>query len=315
MRRRTAAVFIAKLLLSVGLLWLVLAKVQVGAIMDVLAKADPWLVVLWYTLFPVIMALTAWRWETLAPGVNYRVALKYTWIGVFFGHLLPGSIAGDVAKGVSLALKDTSARAGLAASIVADKFIGLAALIVLFDFACAVTYFRFGAESPQVRPLAGIAMAITLAGMVGATFSFAMMRRNLFMERGRPGLLGRLIEGIGTAAQFYRNKPALLVRAFLISLAIHFMNIVATYLSFRALRVDGTLLQAAVIYPIVSVMLLIPISVSGIGVRDATLAVLFTLFGLPAASGVAIAWLNLLAVIPNVMIGGTIQLIEMYRKP
>jgi hypothetical protein len=39
-------------------------------------------------------------------------------------------------------------------------------------------------------------------------------------------------------------------------------------------------------------MLLIPISISGIGVRDATLAVLFTLFGLSAASGVAISWLR-----------------------
>jgi uncharacterized membrane protein YbhN (UPF0104 family) len=95
---------------------------------------------------------------------------------------------------------------------------------------------------------------------------------------------------------------------------IHVVNIIATYLSFRALRVDAGLLFASVVYPVVSVMLLVPISISGIGVRDATLAVLFTLFGLSAASGVALSWLALLAMIPNVLIGGAIQLVEMYRK-
>jgi hypothetical protein len=140
------------------------------------------------------------------------------------------------------------------------------------------------------------------------------LRTDLFAVRGRSGLVGRLVEGVGVAARFYSNKPSLIGKAFVISMAIHLLNIVATYLSFLALRVDAGLLLAAVIYPVVSVMLLIPISISGIGVRDATLAVLFTIFGLSAASGVALSWLALLAMVPNVAIGGAIQLVEMYRR-
>ena len=56
------------------------------------------------------------------------------------------------------------------------------------------------------------------------------------------------------------------------------------------------------------------VSISGIGVRDATLAVLFPLFGFAAASGVALSWLSLLAVIPNIVVGGGFQVLEMYRK-
>ena len=105
-----------------------------------------------------------------------------------------------------------------------------------------------------------------------------------------------------------------MIRALAISLLIHVVNIIAFYLSFKALRLEAGLAVAAVVYPVVSVMLMIPISISGIGVRDATLAVLFALFGLPAASGVAISWLALLSTIPNVAIGGAVQLYEMYRK-
>src|SRR5438552_1949730 len=119
--KNAAAILVAKLVLSVGLLVLVLTKVDVGSVLTILARADPWLVALWYSLVPVTIALTAWRWEILAPGISFGTAVKYTWIGVFFGHVLPGSIAGDIAKGVSLALKDNAARSGLATSIVAEK--------------------------------------------------------------------------------------------------------------------------------------------------------------------------------------------------
>jgi len=193
--------------------------------------------------------------------------------------------------------------------------VGLAALVLFFDIACAVVYVRYGEQSPQVRHLAVIALVLSLVGVIGAVVAaLVALRSDLFSVRGRSHMLGRLAEGIGSAAKFYSNKPARLVEAFGISMLIHLVNILATYLSFKALNVEGELLFAAVVYPVVSVMLLIPISISGIGVRDATLAVLFTLFGHSAASGVALSWLALLAVIPNVAIGGAIQLFEMYRR-
>lgn len=316
MNRRALVVLGAKLVLSFGLLLLVLSKVDVDSVLGILSKADPVLVVVWYSLVPVAILLAAWRWEILAPGLSYGTAFKYTWIGVFFGHVLPGSIAGDIAKGVSLALKDSAARAGLAASIVAEKMIGLVALVLFFDIACAVVYVMYGDASVQVRHLAVLALVLSLVGVIGAVVvALVAMRSDLFLAgRHGTGIVGRIMEGIASAAAFYSNKPALLGKALAISMLIHIVNIFATYLSFLALRIDAGLLFASVVYPVVSVMLLIPISISGIGVRDATLAVLFSLFGMAAASGVALSWLALLAMVPNVAIGGAIQLMEMYRK-
>ena len=315
MKGNAAGILVAKLVLSAGLLALVLAKVDPASIFEVLLKADRWLVLLWYSLVPVGVALTAWRWEILAPGLSFGTALKYTWIGVFFGHVLPGSIAGDIAKGVSLALRDASAREGLAASIVAEKVIGLAALILLFDLACAFVYALYGDDYVQVRHLAVMALLLTLAVAIAAgVAAFVAARGEESPVRETGGILARALRGVLAASRFYGNRPALLLKAFAISVAIHVLNIGAMYLSFHALRIDAGLLLAAVVYPVLSVMLLIPISISGIGIRDATLAVLFALFGFSAASGVAISWLALLAMIPNIAIGGGVQLWEMYRK-
>jgi glycosyltransferase 2 family protein len=312
MNSKTRAILAAKLALSLALLWLVLAKVDLASIVAILAQADPWLVTVWYSMGLLGMALSAWRWEVLAPGLDFRTALKYTWIGVFFSHLLPGSISGDVAKGVSLALKDANARTGLAASIVVDKVIGLAVLVVFFDLACAFIYFVHG-DASHLRSLAGIALVLSAGVAVAAVAVALVARRGSASWEARAGAVGKLLDRVVAAAGYYSNKPALVAKATLISVAIHVVNVLATYLSLRALNIEASLAPAAVIYSVSSIVLLVPISISGIGVRDATLAVLFPLFGLAAAGGVALSWLGLLAVIPNLMIGGVVLLYEMYR--
>jgi uncharacterized protein (TIRG00374 family) len=315
MNRKTQLLLATKLVLSAGLLALVLTKVDLPSILQALVKADVWLVVAWYLLVPVVVWLSAWRWEVLAPGLSFSTALKYTWIGVFFSHVLPGAISGDIAKGVSLAFKETAARAGLAASIVADKIIGLTALLLFFDLACAVVYFMYGDAFGELRRLAVIALVLSLIGILGTLGVVRVAGRFRSNAAGNPRSVARLaLYKTVAAVSLYRDKPTILLKAFGISVAIHVVNIFALYVSLRALHVDAGVSFATVVYPVVSIMLLIPISISGIGVRDATLAVLFSLFGLPPASGVAISWLALFATVPNIIIGGTIQLFEMYRK-
>lgn len=316
MKQRTAVlIFAAKLGLSATMLALVLGSVDLSNILEVLHGINPWLAIAWYLLMPISVALSAWRWKILAPRVPFRTAYKYTWIGVFFGSVLPGAIAGDIAKGVSLALKDSAARTGLAASIVMEKVIGLAALIVFFDIACTLVFWLHDDPSPQIRYLALMALALSLlAVLAGGMTILAALRSDPLGSPSATGLVSRLTADTVTAVAFYRRTPQRLLKAFGLSVLIHLVNIFATWLSFQALSIQADLLFAAIIYPVLSVMLLIPISISGIGVRDMTLAGLFGLFGLPLAAGVALSWLALLATIPNLVIGGGIQLWEMYRR-
>lgn len=315
MNRKTQLVLAAKVLFSGVLLALVLSRVQPSSIVEVLGKANVWIIVAWYALVPLIVWLSAWRWEVLAPALTFPVALKYTWIGVFYSHVLPGAISGDIAKGVSLAFKDANARSGLAASIVAEKIIGLAALLLFFDVACAVVYVLYGDAYAELQRLAVIALALSAAGLIGAgVLVGVVMRFRRNANADRQSTFGRVVDGMVIVAKSYGDRPKLLIKAFGISVLIHVVNIFGLYLSLLALDVDAGISFASVVYPVVSVMLLLPISISGIGVRDATLAVLFSLFGLPPASGVAISWLALLATVPNIVIGGTIQLLEMYKE-
>lgn len=314
MTRKAQYLLGAKLLLSFGLLALVLTRVDPHSVLKVLATVDVPLVIAWYAFVPVAALLAAWRWKLLAPALSFSTALKYTWIGLFYGHVLPGAISGDIAKGLSLAFKDNAARAGLAASIVAEKVIGLAALLLFFDIACAVIYVFYGDAFSELRQLAVIALVLSGIGVAAGIVLLGMViRLKRAGPANRPPAVAHAAYSVVGALQLYSTRPIVLLKGFLISLVIHIVGIFAFYVSFRALHVDAGILFASVAYPVVSVMILIPLSVSGIGVRDATLAVLFSLFGLPPASGVAISWLALFATVPNIAIGGTVQFLEMYR--
>lgn len=315
MNRKIKFLLAAKFVFSVALLTLVLVRVHPSAILQVLVRANFWLVVAWYALVPIVVWLTAWRWGVLAPGLSFPTALKYTWIGVFYAHVLPGAISGDIAKGVSLAFKDNAARIGLAASIVAEKVIGLAALLLFFDLACAVVYVLYGTAFAELRRLAVIALALSLVGIVtGLAVLDAAVRFNRNTSKSSPSRLGRAVYRVAAAVRIYSDQPMLLLEAFGISVVIHVVNIVGLYISLRALHVDAGFAFASIVYPVTSVMVLLPLSISGIGVRDATLAILFSLFELPPASGVAMSWLAFLAMVPNILIGGTIQFLEIYKK-
>jgi uncharacterized membrane protein YbhN (UPF0104 family) len=314
-RWRSAVTLAAKVAVSGGLLGLVLANVDLDSILKTLRNADPFYVLLWYVSVPIANGLAAWRWTILAPHLSFATALKYTWIGVFFGQVLPGSILGDVAKGVSLALSDSRSRTGLASSIIAEKVIGLAALVLIFDFACAVIYTREAGDAPPGRQLVLMALTLSLLGVVGAGVATVLaFRPGILPLASAPAGLARGATHVATAIRQYAGQPALLIRTFGISLGIHAVYIVGTYISFLALGLEPGLLFAAIVYPVLAIVLLVPVTFSGIGLRDATLVMLFTLFGLSSASGVALSWLTLLTAVPNILIGGGIQLWEMYRR-
>jgi uncharacterized protein (TIRG00374 family) len=100
----------AKIALSAALLWLVLTKVDLGGITARLREARPEWLLPAMLLGPLVVVLSAWRWRLLSLGlIKFNDALSYTWIGLFFGSILPGVIGGDVAKGVSLAAKNPGA--------------------------------------------------------------------------------------------------------------------------------------------------------------------------------------------------------------
>ncbi len=96
-------------------------------------------------------------------------------------------------------------------------------------------------------------------------------------------------EGLFT---FYRHRAAFTL-AILVALASWVPPVVYGYLLGQSIGTPIGLSYFAIVIPIISLLDLLPISISGIGTRDAALIFLFGLQGVPAESAVAFSILYL----------------------
>jgi uncharacterized membrane protein YbhN (UPF0104 family) len=311
--------FLAKLAFSALLLWFVLSRVDLAGINARLRAADIRWLAPSLLIGPAAVLLAAWRWQVLSLGLlRFGEAVRYTWIGIFFGSIVPGMVGGDVAKGVSLAAKTMRTReVRLPLSIVVDKLVGFWVLLLGF---IVVALIMLGLQ-PQLfqgmRSALGVAAGVTAAGLValgtichprGATW-FAAITTKLPTAALRAGAV-RAFAAFGS----YDRQGRVLLKAALISAVIHALNALSFWFVMRALAIPASIWFAAVFYPLLSTLLALPVSVSGVGVRDVFAASMFTAFGLNPESGVAFSWLLLGMSVPSILIGGGVQLWEIFHR-
>ena len=319
MTRKQLLLLIVKIGVSAVLLWLVLTRVDIAGIAVRLHAADArW-------LGPVLLLgilgvpLSAWRWQLLSCGLlSFGEALRYTWIGIFFGSIMPGVVGGDLAKGVSLAAKKAKARdSRLPMSIVIDKLVGFWVLMLGFSVVALVLLTVQPHLLMNMRSILWTTCGATAAGLVAATpichprgaTWFASIAAKL-PTVGLRSAANRVLAAFGA----YRSQGGVLLQAALLSVVIHALNAVSFWLVMRSLAIPASLFFAAIFYPLLTCLLALPVSVSGVGVRDVFAASMFAAFSLDPESGVAFSWLLLGLGVPNILIGGGLQLWEIFHR-
>lgn len=255
----------------------------------------------WLLLSMLGVASTAlfccWRWLILlrAQGVDIGVrrAGELYLVGAFFSLLLPGAVSGDVVKGWYVS-RDAAGgrRAEAATTVLLDRAIGLAALVLLAVLVLAWQWPRFGGEAGFRAAAAGVA-AVAGAILALAVLSFSRWR----LPGGRIGdLMGRVREVFRLALADRR----VLAPAMLLSVVNHSVLIAAECAAAAAVGVRLDPGSAIAGFMLVNVVASLPVTPGGLGSREAACLVVLGWFGVPGESALAIslliyAWIVLVA--------------------
>lgn len=317
-KRKIWAALAIKGLCSVLLIWLLLRQLHLQEILGRLRKIDLSLFILAVTLAYPTMQLAALRWKLVAGSMlTFREAAKYTWIGIFYGAILPGSVSGDVGKGASLAMKNPQMRVlALPVTIVIDRLIGVYALLLFFNVGCALIR-RSEANLPvAVKEWAFAGWLLSAAALLAGLLLVLPTSRALVVRLARlvPGsrlraALNRLMEA--AFPYLVRRRP--LLGALAVGCASHALSVVQYVLMLQALQVQMSLAGAVAFYSIVSVAVLVPVSISGVGVRDWVSLFFFGSLGLDGVAAVAFSWLQLAGGLIVAAAGGLVQVWELWR--
>ena len=226
------------------------------------------------------------RWKILLAVQNIHMTWLRTWqlfmIGMFFNLFMLGSTGGDVVKMFLTMREAKENKAAALLSVFMDRVIGMLALIFL---SVGFLYFRYDllnhaeGRSTLLNLLLWLlgAALITILGM----FAVSGLGWVHYLPQWTP-LRGRIVE-ISAACHMYAKGWRLTIWALLISFPLFGMFFTTFYCAARAFTDLLGVVDIFSVMPIVAVITAIPISVSGIGLRESLFVSLLAPFGVGAA--------------------------------
>jgi uncharacterized membrane protein YbhN (UPF0104 family) len=282
---RHYALLALKISVSLVLLAVLFSRIDVGRLWTTARNASPLWLGAALALYLVNVIASIWRWHLLLRAQHVTIArrslLETFLIACFFNNFLPSNIGGDVIR-----IRDTARPANsktLAATVVlTDRVLGLMALV----FVAAVGATAVGVVHPADAPIwpvwlwAGfLAAAAASAPAVLVPDGFGRLLRPLTVFH--PEWVGDRIEQLTGALGRFRDSPGALAGCFAGALFVQGTMVVFYFAVADALHLNVALSDLSVIVPISFVVQMLPVSVSGFGVREATFSFYFTRIGQP----------------------------------
>lgn len=225
--------------------------------------------------------MSAFRWQLLAMvaglGGPFREYLAYYFTGMFTNVFVPGLIGGDALRALYLGRRH--GRIGEAvASVIADRGIGLVALFWLAA-GCALAVRGVHLPPSLLRAVVGVGFA-SLAAFAAAPFVALPASRI-------PGKIGAFVAPVLP----YLQRPLAMLPAIALSLALQASLSGCQYLLALGLGLKIPLVTFMLIVPIANVAASLPLTVNGLGLREAAYVVLFAMAGVAKQDAIALSLL------------------------
>lgn len=284
---------VARVLVSSGLLVLLFTLLPAGQIWDVLRRFETWAWLGVLAGFLVGHRLGAEKWLLLlrtggAP-LHRRDAVGFYAGGLFANLYLPSIVGGDVLRATLAAGNVTRTEAVVVGSL-ADRIVDVAVLVVLMAAGGLVTGSVAEGAVGRVLLYGAIAGLGTVVLVLPVVLRMPLRRwpRRLRRPAGRCFVALR---------RLYR-QPGPASVAFGLALVVQAGFVLLNAWIGAEVGIGVPLAAWFVVWPLAKVVALVPVSVGGLGVRDATLGALLVPLGVPMDLGVAasLVWQSVIVI-------------------
>ena len=263
---------------SIGLILLIVTNLDTSELGKALAAVSIATLVVLTAVDLFLRILSAYRWHVLFRSTNSSAAMsetvKITFVASFLGQALPGVIGVEALRVYGLARSSDDA-AGAFASVVADRGFGLLSLVL-------VIFAGLFLGPPELHSLVLVPALIAFAILVVAVSLLMIpLTRNLFESILPNVLLNKVkhwIDGVYACFDRYKARPGLLAYSLVLAVSFQIVRVILFYVAALLIGESPAFIYFVVFVPIVMFAALLPISISGLGVREAGLVVLFTRF-------------------------------------
>jgi uncharacterized membrane protein YbhN (UPF0104 family) len=293
--------WVLRLVLSIAMVWFLVRKIAGVALTDVLPPWDrislPFLgLAVALTAVSVVLAAARWKQVLVAmdsPAPSFGRLVSHYFAGQFVSNVLPTTIGGDVLRAARLGA-DTGDRADSFASLIIERLTGWLVLPLLTLSGLALSPEVRGSGHPAVVALLVALGTLTALFLILFAADHPRVGGRFAGREGWTRFLGAVHLGV---ARVRRHLPAAggVVGA---GIVYQLVLVGAAVAAARALDIDVPLPAMVAILPVVFMAQVLPIGISGVGVREWSLVLLLSPLGVAheraVGLGILVFALNLL---------------------
>ena len=266
------------------------------------------------TMFFIERIFSAYRLQVLLrlknPGISLWTLLRITFTSNFLGQFMPGAVGVEAIRVAGMA-KSTSDLALSFSSMVVDRVLGMMALVLLVLLALAV--------APQtIDPLIGYLAWIGLGGLfLGSVAVLNTRVRSAFDKLLWSKLLTPVKEGLHKlygCLDIFKRKPRTIAWAAVLALSFQFIRVGIAPVGAMALRLDTPLVYFFIFVPIITFVQMLPISIGGLGVREASFMYFFSSRGMTSEEAFTLSILIYLFTLISTLPGAWFCVMGISRK-
>jgi uncharacterized membrane protein YbhN (UPF0104 family) len=289
-----------KLGLSVVLLGLLLWKTDLSDLVEAVTSAQPGWVALALTGYITSQVISSIRWTMLARPLGFDEPYSHFFFAYFTGMYMnlfsPSTVAGDIGRALYLA--GAQRRKALAfTTVIADRALGF---VVLSWIGALAILLQPGYRLP--RPLYYAAWTIPPGTLLGWLYLPQLVVR-LFKRDNR---WRHLVE---KDLAPYWSDFGLLGKTSVVAAVFHGLQIGTQVWLARALGVEVPWPFFFIFVPVVNILGMLPVSFSGIGIREAGYLFFLKLVGIQRHTAVALGLLSSGVVLVTGLFGGLVFLL------
>lgn len=298
--------------ISAILLFILFQKIDFKETLKVIASLRISYFILATVTFFIIYFLVFYRWRMLlkAQGLNLSLGRVFSSFsgGIFFSLFLPSTIGGDIARTVDLGTH-TKRHNVIVASVLLDRISGFVGLVIV-----AVVFLIFSHKlinEPSVYLI--VSLLAFLLGMI-LLFIFNKSIYNWINHSSKKGGFRNAIKHLHSEIYFFRSKPYVLFQNLIYSIMIQLSSSVFSYFLLCSLNAKINILYPLVLTPVITIITALPISIGGLGLRDASSIFFYTKVGVTKDIALGQSLLNFAMMVCFGLIGGIIYVSSLRNR-
>ncbi len=301
--------------ISIALLVFLFRQVDVRVMFETVRKADKYLLGLAFFVFFWTYILCLYRWQMLLKAADVKLPLKRVIIsfaaGTFFSLFLPSSIGGDFMRSLDLAVFTKKPRQ-VVATVLLDRLSGYVGLVILTLIAVFLGWNIISDSSVAVS--IAVLIVILVVVLVVLFNKFIYSKINRMLDSPRSGKIREAITNLHQEIHYFRNHKKIMVNNVILSIFIQAINPLTFYIIALAIGIKLRLVYFFIFLPIIGAITLLPISIGGLGLRDAMTVFFFAKAGVVKDLAFAMSLLSFVFILIYGSIGGIIYVLTVHHR-